>query len=209
MSLSSDPILTNCIFWGDKPNEILDTAYANSIITYSCVQNGYSGEGNIDLDPLFVDKSAGDLHLTYPSPCRNSGDNSIVTEPCDFEGDPRICQDTVDMGADEFHTHLYYTGDATPGGAIQGKLTGPPDTWPVGLFLGSGVLENPLQHLWGAFWLEEPWFVMPLIPIPANGVLVMPATLPLEPPAPWDLPMQGLVGLTSGSLTNLCVLKVR
>jgi len=53
------------------------------------------------------------------------------------------------------------------------------------------------------------WFVVPLVPIPPDGVLVMPTTLPIEPPALWDLPMQGLVGLNSDSLTNLCVLAVR
>jgi hypothetical protein len=33
--------------------------------------------------------------------------------------------------------------------------------------------------------------------------------IPLSPPAPYDLPMQALIGLNSDSLTNLEVLKVR
>ena len=69
-------------------------------ISYSCIQGGYSGPGNINTDPLFVDPANGDFHLTNPSDCIDSGDNSAVTEPCDFEGDPRIAYGTVDMGAE-------------------------------------------------------------------------------------------------------------
>ena len=47
----------------------------------------------------------------------------------------------VDMGADEFHCHLYWVGDAVPGVTVQGKLVGEPGTSQVGLWLGSGVLD--------------------------------------------------------------------
>ncbi|MBU0754283.1 MAG: right-handed parallel beta-helix repeat-containing protein [Planctomycetes bacterium] len=202
--------VTNCVLWGDVPNEIYNSMLVTITVTSSCVEGGYSGTGNIDADPLFADDADDDIHLSWQSPCRDTGDDSVITELFDFEGDPRIAWNgTVDMGADEFYTHLYYTGDATPGGDIQGKLVGIPGTWPVGLFFGSGVRETPWHHMWGDFWLEEPWFVVPLNPIPANGVLVMPTTLSFDPPAPWDLPMQGLVGLDPDSFTNLCVLEVR
>jgi hypothetical protein len=39
--------------------------------------------------------------------------------------------------------------------------------------------------------------------------LASPATIPLSPPAPYDIPMQGLVGLNSDSLTNVCLVEVR
>jgi hypothetical protein len=63
--------------------------------------------------------------------------------------------------------------------------------------------------VWGEFHLQAPWFLIPLVPIPANGVLVLPATIPGTPPAPYDLPMQALIGLDPDSLTNLYVLEVR
>jgi hypothetical protein len=47
------------------------------------------------------------------------------------------------------------------------------------------------------------------VPIPGDGVLVLPATIPATPPAPYDLPMQALIGLNPDSLTNLFVLEVR
>jgi hypothetical protein len=51
--------------------------------------------------------------------------------------------------------------------------------------------------------------MIPLVPIPGDGILVLPATIPGTPSAPYDLPMQALIGLESDSLTNLCVLEVR
>ena len=85
----------------------------------------------IDTDPLYADNANKDFHLTWNSPCRNTGDNSAVTECHDIERDPRIAFGTVDMGADEFYTHLYWTGDATAGGNIEVKLVGLPGTSPV------------------------------------------------------------------------------
>jgi parallel beta-helix repeat protein len=168
------------------------------------------GYGMIDEDPLFVDPAKVDYHLTHPSPCRDTGSNAVVTEPFDIEGDPRIAWGgTVDMGADEFYTHLYCTGDFTPSGSVEGKLIGLPGTSPVALCLGAGILEPPLSTAWGNFHLQAPWLMFPLVPIPGDGVLVLPAIIPATPPAPYDLPMQALIGLDPDSLTNLFVLEVR
>jgi hypothetical protein len=199
---------SNSIFWNDPTNEIVSKGDL-PIIVHSDVAGGWIGTGNIDDDPLFADPSNGDYHLTFPSPCRNSGDNAAVTEPYDFEGDPRIAYGTVDMGADEFHTHLYITGDLATGGSIQGKFVGLPGSNPVGLFIGSGILSSPMSTMWGEYWLQAPWFLFPLVPIPSNGILELPTTLPVSIPAPYDIPMQALIGLNSDSFTNLCVLEVR
>jgi hypothetical protein len=199
--------IANSILRGNVPHQI-DYA-GDPRVYYSNVQGGWPGSGNIDQDPAFVDASNGDFHLTHPSPCRNAGDNGFIFIQLDFEGDPRIAGGLVDMGADEFYTHLYVTGSKTPGGSIEGKLVGLPGTSPVGLFFGSGVLDNPVQTAWGFFRLEHPWFLVPLIPIPGDGVLMLPASIPLSPAAPYDVPMQALIGLTSTSLTNLEVLEVR
>jgi hypothetical protein len=68
------------------------------------VEGGWPGEGNIDADPLFVDADgANDLHLLGGSPCLDAGDNSAIAVwmTKDVEGNPRIMNGTVDMGAYE------------------------------------------------------------------------------------------------------------
>jgi hypothetical protein len=163
--------------------------------------------GNICLDPLFVDATRGDCHLRYDSPCRDAGNNSTPGLPgADCEGDPRIAHGTVDMGADEFHTHLYCTGEFTPGGAVEVKLVGLPGSAPVGIFLSTGVMNPPLQTMWGLFHLQLPYILLVLTPIPSSGVMVLSTTLPASIPAPYDLPMQAMVG---NELTNLYILHVR
>ncbi|MHC4946514.1 MAG: right-handed parallel beta-helix repeat-containing protein [Planctomycetota bacterium] len=221
---SASLTIENSIFWNNESHEGPEISLDDNtrlLIDNSDVKGGADlvyigyqsslewGANNLDSDPLFVDSAGNDFHLTYSSPCRDTGNNGAVLEFFDFEGDPRIAYGFVDMGADEFYTHLYCTGDFTPSGAIEGKLVGLPGTSPVGLFLGSGVLDPPLPTPWGSFHLQAPWLLIHLVPIPANGVLTLPATIPASPSAPYDLPMQALVGLNPDSLTNLFVLEVR
>jgi predicted outer membrane repeat protein len=207
---NSASVLFNCILWGAPSEMIFDDTGSQTYATYCCIKGGHPGVGNIDTDPLFVDPGNCDCHITFNSPCRGSGDNSVPGLPdFDFEGDPRIYQGTVDIGADEFYNHLYCTGDFTPGGSMEGKFVGLPGTSPVGLFLGFDVLDPSVPTAWGNFYIQPPVFLIPLMPVPASGVLVLPATIPVSPSAPYDLPMQALIGLNPDSLTNLFVLEVR
>jgi len=214
--------VSNTIFWGNEAVSPGDEIYIDGAtlnISFSDVEHGQGeihvfdgilnwGAGMIDQWPNFIYLQENDCHLEYDSPCKNAGVNSTVTELYDYEGDPRIAYGTVDIGADEWHNHLYCTGDFTPNGSIDAYFIGLPGTWPVGLFIGSGIMDPPLQHAWGDFYLDSPWFLFPLIPIPAQGRLVIQAILPATP-APYDIPMQALIGLNSNGLTNLFVLEVR
>ncbi len=92
--------------WGNMAPEDpqIRTPTAMTTVTYSCVEGGYVGEGNIDEDPEFVDPGNDDFHIQTSSPCLNAGtSNAPELPPFDFEGDDRIIcgQDKVDMGADE------------------------------------------------------------------------------------------------------------
>jgi parallel beta-helix repeat protein len=109
---SSGPKITNCIFWGDAPEEInFDSGTID--VTYNDIQGGWLGQGNIDADPLFIEpgyKDAngvwidGDYHLLPVSPCINTGDPNYMPEPneTDLDGRPRIIGGRIDIGAYEY-----------------------------------------------------------------------------------------------------------
>ena len=65
-------------------------------ITYSDIEGGWTGTGNINADPLFV---GGDYHLGVGSPCIDKG-TSVGAPVTDIEGTPRDA--APDMGAYEW-----------------------------------------------------------------------------------------------------------
>jgi hypothetical protein len=95
------PTLTNCILWGNTPNEVAkDLGTEPPKITYSVVQGGHKGTGNVNVVPEFV--SSGDYyHLTKDSPCINRGTSTGAPEK-DIDGDPRPQGARIDVGADEY-----------------------------------------------------------------------------------------------------------
>ena len=48
---NSNPIVTNSIVWGNTPSQITNGVNSTPVVTYSDIQGGYPGIGNIDLDP--------------------------------------------------------------------------------------------------------------------------------------------------------------
>jgi len=76
----TDGVATNCIFWGNGGYNGQQTYNAESV-TYSNVQGGHSGEGNIDSDPLFTDLGNNDFTLLTGSPCIDSGDPDSSLDP--------------------------------------------------------------------------------------------------------------------------------
>ncbi|MFN8485155.1 MAG: choice-of-anchor Q domain-containing protein [Anaerolineae bacterium] len=114
----SSPTIRNSILWGDSGGEIYNAA-GSPTVSYSIVQGGYSGTGNLNQDPLFVTavpspapSTGGNLHLGAGSPAIDRGYNSYVPVgmTTDLDSHPRIMAasgGTVDMGA-------YEVQDTTP-----------------------------------------------------------------------------------------------
>ncbi|MGC9323829.1 MAG: Ig-like domain-containing protein, partial [Desulfomonilia bacterium] len=109
-SSTSAPVITNTILWGDTAltgTEIYNETGAACTVTYSDVDQSPYGEdaahNNIRQDPLFLSPAAGDLHLQAGSPCIDAGTAAAPSLPeNDFEGNPRLIDESVDMGADEY-----------------------------------------------------------------------------------------------------------
>ncbi len=70
-------VITNSIVWG---NDDVDVVNAGTV-SYSDVEGGAVGIGNIDLDPLFADAAGGDWSLTAGSPCIDAGDPASPLDP--------------------------------------------------------------------------------------------------------------------------------
>lgn len=95
------PDIKNCILWGNTAavsgNEING---GTPTVTYSDVQGGYAGTGNIDADPLFI--SGTDYHLQSSSPCKDIG--TATGAPLDdLDRYLRPYNGLFDMGAYEYH----------------------------------------------------------------------------------------------------------
>lgn len=120
---TSAPGVFNTILWGDlaggQPNEIGTNGGSVNLghsILEGALPTGVTDAGNnIFEDPQYVDPENADLHLLGCSPGLNGGDNSKVPLPFadpDPDGDPRIFEDTVDIGAYEASL-IYVDQDAT------------------------------------------------------------------------------------------------
>jgi len=95
--------------------QIFLTGSAHAEVSYSDIQGGTSSAvvkdgctlnwnaGSIADDPCFV-QSDGDYHLLENSPCIDTGSPLLIPVPAetDIDGDPRIINKRIDIGADEF-----------------------------------------------------------------------------------------------------------
>ncbi len=152
---TSSPTVTNCVVWGNSGEALGGSGIPN--VTYSCVEGGCEGIGNIDADPLFVDSNGLDdipgteddnLRLLPGSPCIDAGSNGTVPPdtldldndgdtdepiPFDLDGNPRIVdgdadgETIVDMGAYEYLTDCNTNGIPDPCDLDCGTNGGPCD----------------------------------------------------------------------------------
>jgi len=80
---TGDPIISNTILWGNSAasGKEIFLFSGDMDVAYCDVRGGWSGTGNIDSDPLFIDPVNGDFHLQVNSPCIDAGDPNLPLDP--------------------------------------------------------------------------------------------------------------------------------
>jgi len=79
----NNPSISNCVIWNCN-----DDLY-NCSATYSCIEDGDAGTGNISGYPLFVDVNNDNYRLDRNSPCVDAG-NGNTAPATDMDGQVRI-----------------------------------------------------------------------------------------------------------------------
>lgn len=156
--------LTNCVFWGDvgfdeeNDPEIYNSTWVynrKTVASYCDIAGSstYTGTGNLNVAPKFVNATGGDFTLQADSPCVDAGTNSARNLPStDYAGRPRVRDgdedglSVVDMGVLEVQgfglsDHVY------SGQIYQGLVyTNAADTTPQYMFMmefqTDGVVES-------------------------------------------------------------------
>ena len=104
------PNIVNCVIWNNGSSPIENDMMTTGTITNSLYQHdlpgGMADNGNNlkNFDPLFADTLTGDLQLMGGSPAIDAGVNDSITVlgiTTDLNGNPRIKNGIVDMGAYE------------------------------------------------------------------------------------------------------------
>ena len=112
---TSDVSVSNTIIWGNnfQSINILDPIVSNVIVTFSDVEGGYIGTGNIDLSPVFTDSLNNDFSLQSSSPCIDVADPG---SPFDPDGT------RSDMGALFFEQNVGINNDDVTNGKNNIKI---------------------------------------------------------------------------------------
>jgi len=150
--------IINSVMWNDDPDEIVDPT-GNIIITYSNIEGGWTGTGNIDTNPLFLDPTNGDYNLSW----LNFPLEDYTKSPC-----IESSSDSTDMGAYPFDRAYYEQFlpviDSIPDVPNdQGKQ--------VVLNWTRSILDNPYDGTIDKYtiwrkqnWAKEPWEYMGYTP---------------------------------------------
>jgi hypothetical protein len=103
---NAHPEVINSIIWNNTPTAVSLFGSGGIDITYSDIEDGWDGEGNIDADPLFTDANNGDYTLQTPN-------------------SPGIDAGTADLNGDGTEDITDYSGSAPDMGAFESTLPAP------------------------------------------------------------------------------------
>jgi hypothetical protein len=102
---NSTAVIKNSIIWNNNPDQI-NVNNSTVTVNYSDIMGGFTGTGNINLDPKFLGTGLHPQSIQDISPCRNAGipDTIGLNLPhWDLANNPRISENRIDIGAYEYH----------------------------------------------------------------------------------------------------------
>jgi len=191
--VSGEATLKNCILWYNKKGTIGGNIPAT--IFYSNIEGGYEGVGNIDTDPLFIERDLwGDYHL---SPCVDAGNPESDLIVGTTRTDGILDSGVVDMGyhyppniqfglSTNPEKEKYTQGDEF---FLLEDIRTSPAVFSADIYFS---MENPDGVIfYGMNWGTEP--------TPALGPIMIPENLDIE-----DLPIMKIVvpeGIAFGEYT--------
>ncbi len=154
---AGEPVFINCIIRLNiavKSNNEIHNNDSLPVISFSNIYGsggsgsgwkgkyGVDGGGNIDEDPFFVSPAEKNFRLMFESPCIDMGDPDSKIQPgaTDLDGNPRIDNGIVDMGAYEFIHSVKVSVDIKPQTCPNPVNVKSKGVLPVAI-LGSDVLD--------------------------------------------------------------------
>ena len=158
--------LKNNIVWGHREHEVVigntvpPSGAANFMVSYSCIEDGYQGIGNLSADPQFIDADNFNFSLAENSPCIDAGDPNSSGNPDGTR---------ADIGANYFH-HAGVSKLRLPTNKIsifidQGQDTtislkiGNDGDWPLQIKMsgeaGSNSIDIPEPSKHGYSWIDS------------------------------------------------------
>jgi len=203
--------MANCNAWG---NGVADIDVPGPQVSFS---NGVGPllagtNGNLDVNPLFENAAAGDLHLQAGSPCLGAADRpTAIAVGSDHDEHSRVSQHTLtsalrpDMGAFERHVFsMDVSGDAVLGGSLGFTIQGPGG---IGTFLLGFSPSNLYAVPLGVYLAGAPGDILAGTPVPMGGStqLAIPANPAFLgfPFAVQGVGIQIVGGVARGGFTNV------
>ena len=138
-SENGSPEFNNAIFYNDSPDEIYTFGAGSPVVTYSDIQGGYTGDGNLNQNPEFVTGPLGSFYLSASKSGRCiDGGSAAASAVCYGTGLDQVCLDTLttniheftDAGAVDMGYHYIVTGNPVPT-AVPPTDTPVPTSTPV------------------------------------------------------------------------------
>lgn len=109
---ASHPTVINCIFWDNIGGEIVDEGTSSSTVSYSLINGGFTGAGNLNSNPLFIDAAGANFQLNSLSPAVDAGDadtTGLFLSAFDLNGNSRLAGTGIDMGAFEYQLNYQFS----------------------------------------------------------------------------------------------------